>query len=153
MTLTIGSSAPEFRLMSQDREEVSLDDLKGSRAMIVFMPYPHTPTCESEACEIRDNWGSFEALGAKVVMITTHAIPTNRSWAEEQGYRFPILSDYWPHGEVSRAYDTFDETFGYAKRTTYVLDSEGVIRDVVASDALREARPFSAYVPALEAAV
>jgi alkyl hydroperoxide reductase subunit AhpC len=54
---------------------------------------------------------------------------------------------------VSRAYDTFDETFGYAKRTTYVLDSEGVIRDVVASDALREARPFSAYVPALEAAV
>jgi peroxiredoxin len=85
-------------------------------------------------------------------MITTHAIPTNRSWAEAQGYQFPILSDYWPHGEVSRAYETFDETFGYAKRTTYVLDAEGVIREVIASDQLREARPFADYLPALESA-
>lgn len=120
--------------------------------MIVFMPYPHTPTCESETCEIRDNWESFERLGVNVVMITTHAIPTNRDWAEELGVGFPILSDYWPHGAVSRAYATFDETFGYAKRTTYILDTHGVIREVVASDALREARPFSAYIPALESA-
>jgi alkyl hydroperoxide reductase subunit AhpC len=53
---------------------------------------------------------------------------------------------------VSRAYDTFDETFGYAKRTTYVLNADGVIRDVIATDQLREARPFAAYLPALESA-
>jgi peroxiredoxin len=152
MALAVGAPAPEFTLMSQDREQVSLEDLQGGPSMIVFMPYPHTPTCESEACEIRDHAESFEALGAKVVMITTHAIPTNRSWAEALGYQFPILSDYWPHGEVSRAYDTFDETFGYAKRTTYVLDGDGVIQSVIASDALREARPFADYLPALEAA-
>jgi peroxiredoxin (alkyl hydroperoxide reductase subunit C) len=152
MALAVGTPAPEFTLMSQDREEVSLGDVKGNPSMIVFMPYPHTPTCESEACEIRDHAESFEALGANVVMITTHAIPTNRSWAEALGYHFPILSDYWPHGEVSRAYDTFDETFGYAKRTTYVLDADGVIREVIASDVLREARPFAAYLPALESA-
>jgi peroxiredoxin (alkyl hydroperoxide reductase subunit C) len=151
--LAVGNPAPGFSLMSQNREELSLDDLKGSPTMIVFMPYPHTPTCESEACAIRDNWASFEALGAKVVMITTHAVPTNRSWAEEQDYPFPILSDYWPHGEVARAYESFDETFGYARRTTYVLDREGIIREVVASDALREARPFSAYLPALKSAI
>jgi peroxiredoxin len=151
--LAVGDPAPCFSLMSQKKEELSLDDLKGSPSMIVFMPYPHTPTCESEACAIRDNWASFEAMGANVVMITTHAIPTNRSWAEEQGYQFPILSDYWPHGEVARAYDTFDETFGYARRTTYVLDAAGMIREVVASDALREARPFSAYLPALKSAI
>ena len=75
---------------------------------------------------------------------------TNRDWAEDNDFRFPILSDYWPHGEVSRAYDTFDETFGYAKRTTYILDSDGVIRDVIASDVLGEARPFATYLPALE---
>jgi mycoredoxin-dependent peroxiredoxin len=153
MPLAVGNAAPTFSLMSQNREEHSLDDLKGNPSMIVFMPYPHTPTCESEACAIRDNWAAFETLGAKVVMITTHAIPTNRSWAAEQGYEFPILSDYWPHGEVARAYDTFDETFGYARRTTYVLDADGIIREVIASDALREARPFSAYLPALKTAI
>jgi peroxiredoxin (alkyl hydroperoxide reductase subunit C) len=152
MPLAVGALAPPFTLHSQNREEISLDGLKGKPSMMVFMPYPHTPTCESEACEIRDNWASFETLGAKVVMITTHAIPTNRSWAEAQGFQFPILSDYWPHGEVSRAYETFDETFGYAKRTTYVLDAEGVIREVIASDQLREARPFADYLPALESA-
>jgi peroxiredoxin len=150
MPLAIGTPAPDFALMSQDREEISLQDLKGSRSMIVFMPYPHTPTCESEACAIRDNWASFQELGAKIVMITTHAVPTNRSWAEEQEYHFPILSDYWPHGAASRAYDTFDETFGYARRTTYILDADGTIREVIASDGLREARPFAAYLPALE---
>jgi peroxiredoxin len=152
MPLAIGTPAPDFRLMSHNRDEISLEDLKGKQSMIVFMPYPHTPTCESETCEIRDNWESFERLDVNVAMITTHAIPTNRDWAEELGVGFPILSDYWPHGAVSRAYDTFDETFGYAKRTTYILDAQSVIRDVVASDALREARPFSAYLPALESA-
>jgi peroxiredoxin (alkyl hydroperoxide reductase subunit C) len=152
MPLDIGTPAPGFRLMSQAREEMGLEDLKGKPSMLVFMPYPHTPTCESEACEIRDSWADFQRLGADVVMITTHAIPTNRSWAEANGFQFPILSDYWPHGEVARAYDTFDETYGYARRTTYVLDADGVIRDVIATEALREARPFSAYLPALESA-
>lgn len=52
---------------------------------------------------------------------------------------------------MARAYDTFEETFGYAKRTTYILDADGVIRDVIASDVLGEARPFSAYPEALAA--
>lgn len=152
MPLAIGAPAPDFRLTSQTRDEIALEDLKGKTSMIVFMPYPHTPTCESETCEIRDNWDSLKRLDANVIMITTHAIPTNRDWAEQLGVGFPILSDYWPHGAVSRAYDTFDEKFGYAKRTTYILDPLSVIRDVVASEALREARPFSAYLPALASA-
>jgi mycoredoxin-dependent peroxiredoxin len=148
--LTVGTPAPYFTLVSQNRETISLDDLKGKKSMIVFMPYPHTRVCGGEACEIRDNWAAFERINANVIMITTHAGATNRDWAEENGYGFPILSDYWPHGEVSRAYDTFDETFGYAKRTTYILDGEGVIRDVISSDVLGEARPFASYLPALE---
>ncbi|HJQ90998.1 MAG TPA: redoxin domain-containing protein [Acidimicrobiia bacterium] len=150
MPLAVGAKAPEFSLVSQNRDRISLDDLKGKKSMIVFMPYPHTRTCESEACEIRNNWAAFQGIDANVVMITTHAGATNRDWAEDNDYPFPILSDYWPHGDVSRAYDTFDETFGYAKRTTYILDSDGVIRDVIASDVLGEARPFASYLPALE---
>lgn len=62
------------------------------------MPYPHTRTCDAESCEIRDNWALFEDLDANVVMITTHAAPTNREWAERNDFGFPILADYWPHG-------------------------------------------------------
>ena len=149
MPLAVGTTAPAFNLVSQNRETISLDDVKGKKSMIVFMPYPHTRTCEAESCEIRDNWASFQALGANVVMITTHAVPTNRDWAEDNGFGFPILADYWPHGDVSRAYDTFDETYGYAKRTTYILDADAVIRDVISSDVLGEARPFASYLPAL----
>jgi peroxiredoxin (alkyl hydroperoxide reductase subunit C) len=149
MPLTVGTSAPNFTLVSQNREKITLEDLKGKKSMIVFMPYPHTRTCDAETCEIRDNWALFEGLDANVVLITTHALPTNKVWAEENGFGFPILADYWPHGEVARAYDTFDETFGYAKRTTYILDADGVIRDVIATDVLGEARPFSSYPDAL----
>lgn len=116
--------------------------------MIVFMPYPHTRTCERETCEIRDNWAILEGLDGNVVMITAHAVPTNEEWAEQNGFTFPILADYWPHGEVARAYDSFEETYGYAKRSTYILDSEGVIRDVIATDTRGE-RPFASYPEAL----
>lgn len=151
MPLAVGTVAPDFTLVSQNREKISLDDLKGKKSMIVFMPYPHTRTCDAESCEIRDNWALLGDLDANVVIITTHAAPTNREWAERNDFGFPILADYWPHGEVARAYDTFEEAFGYAKRTTYILDADGVIRDVIASDVLGEARPFSDYPEALAA--
>jgi peroxiredoxin len=151
MPLAVGTAAPDFDLVSQDRERVGLEQLRGKRTMIVFMPYPHTRTCDAESCAIRDNWAVLEDLDINLVMVTTHAVPTNREWAATNGFDFPVLSDYWPHGAVARAYDAFDEEYGYAKRTTYILDSDAVIRDVIASDVLGEARPFSAYPEALAA--
>ena len=62
-----------------------------------------------------------------------------------------MLSDFWPHGAVTRAYDTFNEQLGVAHRTTYVVDADGIIRDVVASDSLGTAREYDAYVAALSA--
>jgi mycoredoxin-dependent peroxiredoxin len=148
MPLDIGARAPDFTLPDQQNQMVSLGDLIGGRSMIVFMPFPYTRTCESESCQIRDNWSVFQDHAVEVVMITTHATSTNRAWAEQSAFPFRILADYWPHGVVSRAYDTFDERFGYARRTTYILDPEGVIQDVVSSEKLGEARPFEAYLAA-----
>ena len=84
-------------------------------------------------------------------MITTHAVPTNHRWAEENGFRFPVLSDYWPHGEVARAYGTFSERGGVAYRSTFVLDAAGVVRDVVRTESMGIAREFEAYTAALAA--
>lgn len=147
--LEVGTEAPAFELRNQRRETVTLDDLKGEKVALVFIPFAFTRVCEGELCEIRDNLEVFERAGTKVVAITCDTAPTNARWAEENGFPFDILSDFWPHGEVARRYDTFNEMFGYAERTTYLLDEAGVITDVVRSDELKVARPFEEYEAAL----
>jgi peroxiredoxin len=150
MTLTAGTSAPPFELRNQRRERISLYDLNGSRTALVFIPFAFTSTCEGELCQIRDNFEVFEAAGTRVVAITCDTTATNARWAAENGFQFDILSDFWPHGEVSRKYDTFNETFGYAERTTYFVNEVGTITHVIRSDELREARPFAHYEEALQ---
>jgi peroxiredoxin len=145
MPLEIGTPAPDFTMRRQSGEKVSLKDLEGNKAMIVFVPYPFTRTCTAELCQLRDGLESLTESDSRVVVVTTHATATNAEWARREGYEFDILSDYWPHGDVSIRYDAFDETHGYSKRVTYFLDRAGVIRDVVSTDALGEARDYDSY--------
>lgn len=145
MPLEIGTPAPDFTMRRQTGKKVSLEDLKGSKAMIVFVPYPFTRTCTAELCQLRDSLDAFKRSETRVVVVTTHATSTNAEWARKEGYEFDILADYWPHGEVSRLYDAFDETYGYSTRVTYFLDGAGIIRDVVSSDVLGEARDHESY--------
>lgn len=150
MAAEIGAPAPDFTLMDQDRNAVSLESLKGSKSLIVFIPFPFTGICSAEACELRDNLSTLKVLDAKVVVITTHALPTNKAWADQNGLEFPVLSDYWPHGEVATAFGTFNDTVGAATRSTYVLDADGIVRDIIATDSLGTAREYDAYTAALE---
>lgn len=113
--------------------------------MLLFVPYPFTSTCTAELCQLRDSLDVFQRSQTRVIVITTHATSTNAEWARQEGYEFDILADYWPHGEVSRRYEAFDETHGYAKRVTYFLDESAVITDVVFSDVLGEARDYGRY--------
>ena len=151
MALDVGRPAPAFTLRDQARNEVSLDDLKGRNTLVVFIPFPFTGNCSSEVCELRDHLADLDALDANVVVISCDTVPVHAKWAADNGLSFPVLSDFWPHGDVARAYDTFNETLGCANRTTYVLDADGVIRAVVASDSLGTVREYDAYVAALEA--
>lgn len=145
MTLAIGTKAPEFTLLNQEREPVSLDDLKGSRSVIVFIPFAFTRTCESELCQIRDEFSMFDEADARVVAITCNTLHANKVWSDQQGFQFDILSDWWPHGAVSRKYETFNEGYGYPERTTYFLDDDAVITQLTRSDRLGEARDFEIY--------
>ncbi len=149
MSLEVGTAAPEFTLLNQDREPVSLDDLKGAKSVIVFIPFAFTRTCESELCQIRDEYSLFNEAHARVVAITCNTFHANKVWSEQQGFNFDILSDWWPHGAVSRKYDTFNEGFGYAERTTYFLDADGIITGVSRSENLGEQRDFAEYRDAL----
>lgn len=148
MSLAIGTPAPSFALRNQRREVVSTDDLAGSPWVAVFIPFAFTGTCEGELCQIRDN---FEVFGdRRVVVITCNTLHSNGVWAEQQGFQFDILSDFWPHGAVSQAYGVFEESAGAARRATFLVDADGVVRWTV-DNPLGEARDFAGYKEALSA--
>ena len=150
MPLSVGDAAPDFTLPNIDREMVSLDDLKGSKSIVVFIPFPFTGVCSGEVCAIRDRMSELDGLDAGVAVITTTPLPSNKAWAEQNGIEYPVLSDFWPHGEVTRAYETFDEKVGAANRRSFVLDEDGTIRAIVETDTRAVAREFDEYVKALE---
>lgn len=147
----IGQKAPSFSLRDQRREIVTREDLEGDSALIVFMPLAFTRVCGGEMCEIRDNLSSLTSTGARSVVITCDNVPVNAAWAEKEGFDFPILSDFWPHGEVTRAYGCFNEKLGVPHRASFVLDASGTVRDLISTDSLGEARPFRSYLEALAA--
>lgn len=151
MAATVGSPAPSFELRDAEGNTVSLDSLKGRKTLIVFIPFPFTGTCEGELCTIRDRLAELNDLDANVVAITTDTVFSNGEWSKKNEFRFPVLSDFWPHGAVTEAYGTFDARVGAANRSTYVLDAEGVVRAIVATESRKIAREFDAYVEALNA--
>ena len=151
MPLAIGTPAPDFTLFDQNKEQVSLSELSGHNSLIVFIPFPFTGHCDNEGCAIRDGLGGLESIDAKVVVITDHAVPVNAKWAAENAFTFPVLSDFWPHGDVTRAYGAFNDALGAANRVTYVIDADGIVRDVVATESLGIPREYELYGQALEA--
>ncbi|MCL1693093.1 MAG: redoxin domain-containing protein [Actinomycetia bacterium] len=149
MSAIVGSPAPSFSLTDQDRNTVTLDDLKGKKSLIVFIPFPFTGICDDESCAIRDNLATLNDLDANVVVITCHAVPVAKKWSDENDFTFPVLSDFWPHGVVATQYGAFNEAVGGANRMTFVLDSDGIVHSVIDSGSLGTAREFDAYVTAL----
>ncbi len=87
---------------------------------------------------------------AQLLAVSNDSIHTLRVFAEQEGLEYPLLSDFWPHGETSRAYGVFDEDKGCAVRGTFVIDKEGVVRWSVVNG-LPDARDLNDYVKALEA--
>ncbi len=151
MPLAVGTPAPAFELVDQDKNPVSQNDLKGHKSLVVFIPFPFSGICSGELCTIRDRLAALNELDAKVVVITVDTYFTNQKWSSDNGFEFPVLSDYWPHGATARAFDAFNEKVGAANRVSYVLDDEGIVREVIDSGSLGTPREFDEYVEALAA--
>lgn len=129
MPIEVGAQAPDFALRDQHNQEVRLGDFRGHKAvLLVFYPLAFTGTCQGELCQVRDNLNAFANDGVQVLTVSVDSPFSHRVWAEQQGYHFPLLSDFWPHGEVARAYGVFNEERGFANRGTFVIDREGVVR-------------------------
>jgi len=128
LTVEIGDEAPDFALPDQHRETVRLSDLRERKnVVVVFYPLAFTPTCQGELCAIRDRIEDFSSEDVQTLAISCDNGPAHARWAAEQGYDFPLLADFWPHGEVAQAYGVFDETSGLALRGTFIVDKAGKV--------------------------
>ena len=129
MPLAVGSSAPDFALKDQNNQLVRLRDFHDRKAvLLVFYPLTFTGTCQGELTGIRDNLGLYANDEVQVLAVSVDSTYSHKIWSLEQGFEFPLLADFWPHGGVARAYDVFDETAGFANRGTFLIDKTGVIR-------------------------
>lgn len=147
----IGSQAPDFELSDQHGAKISLSSFKGKKnVVLLFYPFSFTGICTGELCAMRDDLSTFQNDNVELIAISCDSMFTQRVFAEREGYNFPVLADFWPHGAVARAYGIFDEARGCAIRGTFVIDKEGVIRWQVIN-AIGDARSLDDYKTALAA--
>jgi peroxiredoxin (alkyl hydroperoxide reductase subunit C) len=129
MTVEVGSKAPDFTLSDANREKISLESLRADKAvLLVFYPFAFSGICTGELCQVRDELADYQNDKVQVVGVSVDTPFSLKSWAEQQGYTFPLLSDFWPHGEVAKAYGVFNEAAGMSNRGTFLIDSAGVVR-------------------------
>lgn len=127
MRLEPGDRAPDFRLLDQDGDEVSLADFAGRKLVVYFYPRAFTPGCTTEACDFRDRYETFTGTGYEIVGISPDDPEKLRRFREEHGLPFPLLSD--PDHTVAEAYGAW----GTKKR--YGKEYEGLIRSTILVDA------------------
>ncbi len=149
MALENDTQAPDFELPNQYGEHVRLGEFRGVKPVaLVFFPLAFSSTCTSELCTLRDNIGLFQQNGIELMGISVDSKATLRAFAEEEGYDFTLLADFWPHGEVAKEYGVFLEHKGFANRATFLIDTQGVIRASFIT-APGEARSLAEYQAAV----
>ena len=130
----IGDVAPDFTLVDQHGRDVTLSSWAGQKAvLLVFYPFAFSGVCTGELNGLRDRLGDFETDDSTLVALSCDPMFAQRAVADRDGIFFPLLSDFWPHGEVARAYGVFDEIAGSARRSSFLIDRDGVVRWAVHS--------------------
>jgi peroxiredoxin len=126
--LALGELAPDFTLRDQFGQDVTLSSYRDTKAVAIFFyPYAFSGVCTGEMAGIRDRLADFLTFDTEVLAISCDPMFALRAFADQDGLNFPLLSDFWPHGEVTRAYDVFDDRTGSPRRSSYVIDREGKV--------------------------
>jgi mycoredoxin-dependent peroxiredoxin len=127
MSLSVGDRAPEFSLPDQDKQVVSLADLRGTPVLLVFYPFAFSGMCTGELCQLRDELSTYTDAGVRVLAVSTDAVFSLKAFKAKEGFDFALLSDFWPHGAVAQAYGVFNEKAGMALRATFLIDAHGTV--------------------------
>lgn len=127
--LTPGTSAPDFKLKNYDGTEISLAQFRGKKnVLLAFFPLAFTPVCSCQIPSYRDDLSKFESLECQPIAVGISSVPAHRAWVESLGgVSIPVLSDFYPHGEVARKYGVLREE-GFPERSLFLIDKQGTIR-------------------------
>ena len=128
MVLRPGTKAPDFTLRKSPDENFSLSDLRGRPGILAFYPADWSPVCGDELALFNEVLPEFQRYGAQLVGISVDGVWCHKAYANARNLEFPLLADFEPKGEVSRAYDAYRAKDGFSERALFVLDADGVIR-------------------------
>ncbi|ONI79148.1 peroxiredoxin [Actinosynnema sp. ALI-1.44] len=129
MAVEVGSKAPDFTLNDYNKQQVALSSFQGEKnVLLVFYPFAFSGICQGELCQVRDELATYDNANVQVLGVSVDSPFALKAWADQQGYTFPLLSDFWPHGEVAQAYGVFNDKAGLALRGTFLIDKEGTVR-------------------------
>jgi mycoredoxin-dependent peroxiredoxin len=147
-SIALGAPAPEFALRDQHNVVTGLSDFRGRAVLLVFYPLAFTGVCAGELNLIQGDLEALQNEDVQVLGVSVDSPYTLRVFSDNEGLKFPLLSDFWPHGGTAQAYGIFDADAGVATRATFLIDGEGIVRWKVISD-LSHPRDHAAYYDAL----
>ncbi|HWG02485.1 MAG TPA: peroxiredoxin [Trebonia sp.] len=151
MAVEIGDKAPDFELTDQHGTPVKLSGFRGAKnVVLVFYPLAFSGVCSGELCGLRDDFPEVNRDDVELLTVSVDSMFAHRAWADAENFGFGLLSDFWPHGDVARAYGVFNEDRGVAVRGTFVIDKDGVVRWKVVNP-IPQARDLADYQKALAA--
>ena len=133
--LQIGAKAPHFEGTIETGERVSLADYSGKKLVLYFYPKDSTPGCTDEACDLRDNYERFLAMGYEVLGVSKDSAASHQRFIEKYQLPFHLIAD--TDLSILKAYEAWGEKKNYGKvtmgtlRTTYVIDEQGIIVDAI----------------------
>lgn len=154
MSIQIGQPAPDFTLYDTNKQPVTLSDQRGKNVLLLFFPLAFTSVCTAELCSVRDNLKVYEGLNALPFGISVDSLYSLKKFREEQHLNFTLLSDF--NKEVSRAYDTIYEQWGFgmrgvSKRSAFLIDKDGIVQYAEVLENAGEQPNFEAIKEKLEA--
>ncbi len=151
MPLSVGDEAPDFELTDQHGQLVRLGDRRGNKAvLVVFYPWAFSRVCGGELEAMQARLDDLVSDDLELFAVSTDSMYALRTYADQQGFTFPLLSDFWPHGAVAEAYGVLHPDIGIALRGTFLIDRDGIVRWTVVNS-IPEARDIDDYRAAIAA--
>jgi peroxiredoxin len=153
MALSVGDKAPDFELSTVGADGPALVKLsdQGSNVLILFVPMAYTGVCTEELCSVTQGLDAYESLNAKVLAISGDNPFAQQAWAEKEGIKLTLLSDY--EHEVTKAYGVAYDSFlpdlnlpmgGVSKRSAFIVDKDDTIQYAESSDDPKQLPDFDA---------
>jgi peroxiredoxin len=122
-----GTKAPDFTLPDQDGNEVALSDFAGRKLVLAFYPLDFSPVCTDQLSLYQEVLGELEERGAALMGISVDSSFCHKAFRDQLNLTLPLLSDFHPKGEVSRAYGAWIEAVDHGNRSLVLIDEDGVV--------------------------